>query len=117
MLRDCTLSNCYSHQFFEPRIEKESAQHLFFVFLVADRMWTDISSIIIGRKVGDGFESIGTCWLSQKRFTITNIICATALWRLWKLRNDIYFHNVYWKSMKRFVEDSGGRHRRYSDRR
>ena len=117
MLRDCTLSNCYSHQFFEPRIEKESAQHLFFVFLVADRMWIDISSIIIGRKVGDGFESIGTCWLSQKIFTVTHIICATALWRLWKLRNDIYFHNVYWQSMERFVEDSGGRHRRYSDRR
>jgi len=51
-------------------------------------MWTDISSIITGRKVGDGFESIGTCWLSDKRFTVTDLICATALIiGAWKLIN------------------------------
>jgi len=53
-------------------------------------MWTDISSIITGREVGDGFESIGTCWLSEKRFTVTDLICATALIiGAWKLINDI----------------------------
>jgi hypothetical protein len=49
--------------------EMESCNHIFFECVVAREMWRRISSII-GRELGDSFESIGTCWLSNKKLVL-----------------------------------------------
>jgi hypothetical protein len=73
--------------------EKESCQHMFFDYVVAVRMWKEISNVI-GREVGGGFESIGVCWHGNKKFTISNMLIAAALWGLWKLWNGCCFRNI-----------------------
>lgn len=70
--------------------EKETCQHLFFECVVAKQMWKSISQAV-DFDIGASFESIGTCWLSNKRFLIVNMCAAAALWGLWKLRNDFLF--------------------------
>uniref|UniRef100_A0A0A8Z7S1 Uncharacterized protein n=1 Tax=Arundo donax TaxID=35708 RepID=A0A0A8Z7S1_ARUDO len=61
-------------------------------------MWMEISRII-GRQIGDDYVSIAQCWLSNKRFEVVNMISASALWSLWKLRNSFCFQNCSWTSM------------------
>jgi len=41
--------------------------------------------------IGDNFTSIGTMWLSNKRFLVHNMIISAALWGMWKLRNELCF--------------------------
>ena len=53
--------------------------------------------------MGDGFESIGTFWLSNKRFVVINIISAVAPWGLWKTRNDVCFCNASWRNMQELL--------------
>ena len=50
--------------------------------------------------MGDGFESIGTFWLSNKRFVVINIISAVAPW---KTRNDVCFCNASWRNMQELL--------------
>jgi hypothetical protein len=78
--------------------ELESYHHLFFDCVVAKEMWRRISSVV-GRELGESLESVGICWLSNKKFTSINIISSAALWALWKLRNVLCFQNTAWKSM------------------
>jgi hypothetical protein len=81
--------------------EKETSQHLFFNCVVAVNTWENISHAV-GRNIGGDFESIGTCWLSNKRFLVINMLCAAALWffSLWKLRNNLCFNNVSWQCLE-----------------
>jgi hypothetical protein len=78
--------------------EFESFQHLFFDCVVAKEMWKRIS-VIVRREVGMSFDNIGVCWLSNKKFTVINIMSSPALWAVWKLRNDLCFQNLSWQSM------------------
>jgi hypothetical protein len=61
-------------------------------------MWIRISEIV-GRDVGVSFESIGLCWLCDKKFLTINMITSAALWALWKLRNEMCFQNRAWRNM------------------
>jgi hypothetical protein len=73
--------------------ELESCQHLFFDCVVAKEMWNRIS-VLVGRELGSSFETIGSCWLSNKKFVAINILSSAALWAVWKLRNDLCFQNL-----------------------
>jgi hypothetical protein len=66
--------------------------------VVAKQMWIRISEVV-RRDVGVSFESIGLCWLSEKKFMTINIITSAALWALWKLRNEMCFQNRTWRDM------------------
>jgi hypothetical protein len=78
--------------------EAETANHLFFMCVVAEQMWIRISEVV-RRGVGVSFESIGLCWLSEKKFMTINVITSAALWALWKLRNEMCFQNRAWRNM------------------
>jgi hypothetical protein len=82
--------------------ESETAQHLFFMCVVAKQMWIRISEVV-SRDVGVCFESIGLCWLSEKKFLTINMITSAALWALWKLRNEMCFQNRAWRNMGRLL--------------
>jgi hypothetical protein len=65
-------------------------------------MWRRISSAT-GRDLGNTFESIGTCWLSNKKFATISILSSAALWALWKLRNALCFQNSTWQNMGKLL--------------
>jgi hypothetical protein len=73
--------------------ELESCNHVFFECVVVREMWRRISSAV-GRDLGNSFETIGTCWLSNKKFAAINILSSAALWALWKLRNALCFRTL-----------------------
>jgi hypothetical protein len=79
--------------------EKESSQHLFFDCVVAKNMRKGIYDIV-GRDMGNSFDSGGVCWPSEKKYVNINIISPAALWGLWKLRNELCFQDGAWISMK-----------------
>jgi hypothetical protein len=54
-------------------------------------------SEVLDRHVGSDFISLGTMWLSNKKFSVANSFCAAALWGLWKLRNSLCFQGLLWK--------------------
>jgi hypothetical protein len=82
--------------------ELESCNHVFFECVVAKEMWSRISSAI-GRNVGNSFESIGICWLSNRKFAAINILSSAALWAMWKLRNALCFQNFVWQDMRKLL--------------
>jgi hypothetical protein len=67
--------------------------------VVAKNMWKGLSDIV-GRDIGSTFDSIGVCWLSEKKYVNVNILSSAALWGLWKLRNELCFQDGAWISMK-----------------
>ena len=79
--------------------ERETSHHLFFDCVVARNMWCVISELL-NLDIGSDFESIGGKWLSNKRFLIPNMCTSASLWCLWKLRNDMHFQNIRWRSME-----------------
>ena len=44
-----------------------------------------------------------TKWLSDRKFVAVNIISSSALWGLWKLRNELCFQNVGWRNMNLLI--------------
>jgi hypothetical protein len=79
--------------------EKETVQHVFFECAVAKRCWAFVSDIV-GFQVGDNMFEIGKCWLSDKKFSMLNMITSAVLWSIWKLRNDRCFQRIGWRSME-----------------
>jgi len=73
--------------------ENESVQHLFFDCVVAKQLWVCLSEVI-GKDVGSSFESIGSLWLSNKRFLVANMFYVHALWGLWNLKT-VYVFRVF----------------------
>ena len=61
--------------------EAETINHLFFNCVVAKQLWSILSEIL-NRQVGTYFVSVGTMWISNRKFIVENIFCATALWGL-----------------------------------
>jgi hypothetical protein len=43
--------------------------------------------------------NIGQFWLSNKKHCIVNMVSSAVLWSIWKLRNDLCFQRIGWKSM------------------
>ena len=76
--------------------EAKSIQHLFFECVVAKQLWA-VKSEVLNRQVGSDFISVGTLWLSNKKFVIANSFCAAALWGFWKARNSLCFQGHPWK--------------------
>ncbi|KAJ1297899.1 hypothetical protein BS78_01G413200, partial [Paspalum vaginatum] len=79
--------------------ENESVQYLFFDCVVARNMWQVVSDAL-GVNIKSNFMAIGRMWLSNKKFAVHNIVCAAALWSIWKLKNSIYFQNTGWRCMR-----------------
>ena len=84
-------------------MENESVHHLFFGCVVAKQLWVYVSEVI-GKDVGSSFESIGSLWLSNKRFLVANMFCSAALWGLWKLRNSLCIQGCRWKDVKILIQ-------------
>jgi hypothetical protein len=82
--------------------EEESSQHLLFECVVTKRMW-DVMSSVVNRQIGRSFEDIGVCWLSSKKFTVTNMLSPAGLWAIWKLRNFLCFQNGMWRNMQQLL--------------
>lgn len=79
-------------------LENESVQHLFFDCVVASHCWSIISKIT-GYTVGIDLAVIGKFWLSNKKFCVLNMITSAVFWNIWKLRNELLFQNIGWRSM------------------
>jgi len=79
-------------------LEQESVHHLFFECVVAKQCWKVISDAV-GTIVGIDLAVIGQFWLSEKRHGILNIVTSAVFWSIWKLRNEILFQNIGWRSM------------------
>jgi len=77
--------------------EQESVNHLFFECAVARRLWAVLSSIF-DVQLGGSLDSISKFWLSNKRNGVLNMFTSAAVWKIWKLRNDICFQRTMWKS-------------------
>jgi hypothetical protein len=58
--------------------ELETCHHLFFDCVIAKEMWSRISRVV-GREIGSSLESIGACWLSNRKFITLNMISVAAL--------------------------------------
>jgi hypothetical protein len=73
--------------------ENESCRHLFFDCAVASRCWNVVSDIP-SIQVGVDIINIGKLWLSQKKYSLVNMITSAVLWSIWKLRNELCFQRA-----------------------
>ena len=71
----------------------------FFGCCVASVMWRHLSEIF-DVNLGADYESVARWWLSNNRHAIMNMTCATLMWSIWKLRNDLCFQGKAWRSEK-----------------
>jgi hypothetical protein len=83
--------------------ELETSNHLFFLCVVAVKMWRLVSQCV-GIEVGTSFVNIGTLWLSNKRYVLINMITSAALWAIWKFRNSMIFQDVHWRNVGEILE-------------
>ena len=79
--------------------ELETINHLFFDCLVSSIIWEKVS-LFFGIKLGSDFMSIARFWVTNKRHSALNAICAAVLWGIWKHRNALIFDNLTWICMK-----------------
>lgn len=74
----------------------------FIIFLfdcvVANQIWKCVSDSLDIHQA-HSFLSIGNMWLSNKKFLVHNMVCAAALWELWKPRNAICFQQSGWRNL------------------
>ena len=75
--------------------ENESVNHLFFDCCVARQCWAVISEIL-QFEIGMNFESVGRCWINNKKMGMVNMLTSVVLWSLWKLRNALCFKEERW---------------------
>lgn len=66
---------------------------------IAKQCWCLLSEIL-GVQVGVSIADIGTFWLSPKKFMTVNIVTSAAIWSIWKLRNELCFQKIDWRSME-----------------
>ena len=57
-------------------------------------------SDILGCSVGENMANLGKYWLSNKKHCLVNMVSSAVIWSIWKLRNDLYFQNIGYKSME-----------------
>lgn len=79
--------------------EKESIFHVFFECAVAKQCW-EVMSVMVGHRIGEIMFEVGKMWLCNKRFCLDNMISSAVIWSVWKLRNDLLFQRVGWRSME-----------------
>jgi hypothetical protein len=84
---------------FAQRLKLSSRILLVFNCVVAKQLWSILSEILNGQ-VGTDFVSVGTMWISNRKFIVENIFCAAALWGLWKLRNNMCFQGTLWVDVR-----------------
>jgi len=87
-------------------VRKENQLLIFFQCCVAVNVW-DFISAYFSRTVGSDFESVAALWLSNKKFTVCNIVSSAVLWVLWKLCNLLCFQGVPWMGMKKVFAQLG----------
>jgi len=80
-------------------LERETIRHIFFDCVVAKSCWNIVSDVL-GFQVGGSMLDIGKFWLSDKRHCVTNMITSAVIWSIWKLRNDLCFQRIGWRSME-----------------
>jgi hypothetical protein len=74
--------------------EQEDVSHLSFDCCIARWLWNELSEIL-EFPIGSDFESLGTMWLSNKRFKTVNALTSATLWTIWKIRNEMCFQGLY----------------------
>jgi hypothetical protein len=79
--------------------EKETIQHVFFECVVAKQCWRILSNIL-EYQVGGNMIDTGKYWLSNKKFCILNMVTSATIWSIWKLKNDLCFQRLGWRSME-----------------
>ena len=72
----------------------ETCSHLFFDYVVAKVIWSDLR----GNNVS--FEVVAGMWLCDKKYMIENCVQAAALWVIWTIRNDLCFNLSGWLGMQ-----------------
>lgn len=73
--------------------EGETNFHLFFDCIVAQNIWSFVSSHF-KIPIGTDFESVARFWISNKRNSALNTVTSAVLWCLWKYRNSTIFNNT-----------------------
>lgn len=79
--------------------EQESVTQLCFECAIATLCWSDLL-MILQTDQGLNFEHVATCWLSNVKFAITNMLCTTMMWSLWKHHNDLHVCKTTWLGMQ-----------------
>jgi hypothetical protein len=79
--------------------EKETIQHVFFECVVAKQCWY-IMSDILDCRVDENMCDVGKFWLSNKKHVLVNVVSSAVIWSIWKLRNDLCFQRLGWRSME-----------------
>lgn len=59
--------------------------------------------VVLNVQLEGVFVSVAQMWPGNKKFLTYNIICASALRGLWKMRNDLCFPNVKWKCVEQLI--------------
>jgi hypothetical protein len=80
--------------------DMETTQHLLFGCCVDRVMWCNLAEIL-GKNLGNDFESIARYWLCYKKYKTVNICTTMILWTLWKMRNFMCFQVNQWFRMQR----------------
>ncbi|KAG0536912.1 hypothetical protein BDA96_03G102500 [Sorghum bicolor] len=76
-------------------------------------MWAMLSDVL-GVQLGSSVDSVGKYWLSNKKNGVINAFSSATLWCLWKLRNDLCFQRMEWKSMEILYHSISGTEQNWS---
>ena len=79
--------------------DEESIQHLFFDCIVAKNVWRVVSGFF-NTPLGSDYTSVARFWIANKKHAVLNSVCASVLWSLWKIRNNMVFNGHPWIDIK-----------------